>query len=572
MSSSITSPRLPPVPVVSPAAPVSPAAADRLSPATDLLLITSSTDFPGTTKLLNEAAATAGIRLDTIFIEDLEGSNPGEKLSSLHRLMGESVACGKVQPATVIYISLHGRATPIDFSLDAYLGQQQDLRHFVFSLGQDSARTAAQAGDAAAREPSETVPAGDDADSDDSSGSGDEGGIVHMMSADRNALVFPSILLFKAARYAAVTAQGFEANYQGTIFVGSCDAGGMSEQLVADGGDYVVLNGKKGGLSSDADDCMLEVIGMMAERRQQQLPPLGGREYWMHLRNVSGEHIAYVGETGTEIHKVLEAGHCEPVLVVRNSQAAGQPARVLNAKLLHGSPMALEAVFTKYGPDLLADLSAAECFSTLAMDVYRSRSELEEKIGILERHGVPVPDDPDGMAALLEDVICYDNHAMLGILLSRRIDDRLPPAVLQSARTCIFENPNVAEKLQALCEGHPFLRLVVANWLEASINAIKSNDGAGRFDVSTALYFGSLLFGQMLLRSPRPLRQSLEKYYPQASKPKLRAQILNTVVWEDLPSVWNLAKKLVAEFRGGKEEMDELIRLTPLIFPAKPRQ
>ncbi len=590
MSSPITSPRFAPVPTVSPPAPVMPAKADSQAQPTDLLLITSSTDFPRTMELLSAEAASAGIRLDTICIEDLDGSNAGQKMTSLHRTIGEQLASGKLHRATAIYLALHGCATRTNADIDARLERQPGIREFIYSLEQDHAAAAAGS---AGRTPAEQDADGDgtvsDADSevgdddgrvsneDSESGSDDEKQVLHMMSACENALQFPSTLLLKAARHTALTTEGLRPDYQGTIFIGACDAGGMKEQLVGSGGDYVVLNGKKSGLSRDADHCMLEVIGMMAEARQKHWAPFSGRQYWMQLRNVSGEHIAYVGQAAPEIHKCLEAGQSEPVLVLRNSQAAGQPMRVLEAKLAHGSPKALGAVFKRYGTGLLDKVDATQCFSLLAMDTYRSRSELEEKIEIMERHGFSVPDDPDNMAEVLDEAIHFGNHALLTILLSRRTDDELSPALLQSVRKCLFEPTDQAKanarKLEALCREKSFLRLLVINWLQESVDTVKAAGMTGRFDMGVSPYFGHLLFSRRLSSLPRELGQSLEKYYPKISKEKLRSEALNTLAWEDLPAAWELAKRLVLELEANGKEKNEafkkLIGLTPQIFPKK---
>lgn len=569
MSFPMSSPRLTPVPAVAAPVPVSPKKATPPPPATDLLLITSTTDFPDTVTLLQKEASAAGIRLDTILIEDLDGSNPGEKLTSLHRLMGESVASGKVQPATMIYVALHGQAKT-DTDLDDYVDGQPHLQDFAHSLWKDDASPAAMAGNAAPSPPLQSATADGDSGTDHDSGiESDEEGFIHMMSACKDTLTFPSILLLEAIRHSTLTPHGFRPDFQGTIFIGSCEAGGMNEQLVVNGSDYVVLNGKKGGNASDADDCMLEVIGMMAERRQQQLPAFSGRDYWMRLRNVSGEHIAYVGQNNVEISKVLAVGCSEPVVASRSNQAAGQPLRILDAKLAHGSPDSLRAVFHQYGADLLPTLTAEDCFASLAMDIYRSPSELEEKIAILERHDLAIPDDPERMALIVEDVIRYANHSMLAILLSRRIDDQFPPALLQCARPCMFEKTEVAQKLQALCESSPDLRQRVTNWLQASIDATRGGNAAGRFDVSTTPYFGHLLLEKRLSDLPPPLNRVIDKYYTTATKPKLRSQVLNTLAWEDLPAVWDLAKYLLSKFKGPREEWNALTRLTPQIYSPK---
>jgi hypothetical protein len=162
---------------------------------------------------------------------------------------------------------------------------------------------------------------------------------------------------------------------------------------------------------------MLEVIDLIAARKREGQPALTGRDYWMHLRNVSGEHIAYVQDSSTEIHKVLTSGVSEPVLTSFKGRTADQPQQILQAKLAHGSPKALQAVFDKFGQERFSGFSRTEMYSFLALGETSDAEKLREKMVILERNGLGFPCTPEELTEYVSDCIENSNAPMLSALL-----------------------------------------------------------------------------------------------------------------------------------------------------------
>lgn len=552
MSISPSLPRLPQVPAVALAAPVTLANHSSQIQPLDLLLITCESDFPDTVNLLSEEASRTQINFEVIQIEKLEGSTAGQKLASLHHRIGELVASGRLHASSATCVALHGgtRAIATDVTNEEFIRQHPDLADFASSIGQELGEESTDESD---NEPGESET------------------FTHFFSACKESLAFPSLLLLDSARHCTMAGDKLQPDYLGPIFIASC-AGGSLINCITTGGDYVLLNGKKNGLASDGDECMLEVINMMAERRRQNMQPFTGRDYWMQLRNVSGEHIAYVGETSTEIYKVLAFGHCEPVITLRNSQAAGQAVRLLHAKLAHGSPKALQAVFDRYKEGELGELDANECLSSLAFDTYRGRDELQEKIGILGARGLHLPNDADSMTEVLEAAIACKNLVLLGILLTLDDGGARPQALLQSAKGCVFAQPETAAKLQALCEFQPLLKPLVSDWLNESIDAAKSGDLTNYFDVSGAPYFAQFLFDRFAIGLPLAIRLALSRHLKIATKDKHRSEILNTVIWGDVQAAWNLAKKGAMFTFRNRLELEQLLLIDPAEIFGKPPQ
>lgn len=549
MTISPSSPRPHQLPIVAPAAPVVLAERNSSPSPLDLLLITSEVDFPDTIKLLTEEAARTGIHFDVIRIEELEGSTADQKLANLHRRIGEMADSKQLQDSSATCVTLHGatRVLASDMTDEEFLRDHPDLADFVSCIGREPVKKSG----------SEAGPTED---------------VVHVFSACEDSLGFPGALLIDSIRHARKVGEDFQHVYRGPMFIASCEARHLIDDLEGSDGEVLLLKGKKIGLTSDGNDCMLEVINMMAERRQQNLPPFTGRDYWMQLRNVSGEHIAYVGNTSNEIHKVLAFGHCEPVITLRHSEAAEQPARILHAKLAHGSPKALRSVFDRYKAGELGDLDANDCLLYLAADTYRTREELQEKIEILEAQGLHLPDNADGMAELLETAIEHRNVALLRILLTLDDNGARPQALLHSAKGCVLDQPDHAPKLQALCDADPVLRILVVDWLGESIDAAKAEGTAASFDVSAVPYFAELLFERSVVSLPPAVRLALSRHLRLATKDKHRSEILNTVIWGDAEAAWNLAKKGAMLTFPDRSELEKLNLMPPLVSLRKPPQ
>lgn len=544
-----SSPRPHPLPLVAPAAPVIPADRHSSAPPLDLLLITSKSDFPDSVRRLSEEAARAGIHFEIILIEELDGSSAIQKLASLHRRIAELADSKKLQSSSATCVSLHGamRVIPDEMTSEEFVSHPPDLADFVSVI--------------------ETK-----GDEEFESESDPTEHRAHVFLACSDSLQFPSVLLIETARHPSKVGDGFQPDYQGPIFISSCEAGHLMDDLEGKDGEVVLLNGKKSGSVDDGDGCMMEVINMMAERRQQNLPPFSGRDYWMQLRNVSGEHIRYVGGTEKDIHKILAAGHCEPVITLRNSQASDQPVRLLEAKLSHGSPKGLQAVFNRYKDGELGTLDADGCLESLASDTYRDREELQEKIQILGKHGIHLPDDADRMTALLEAAIKHANIELLSILVTLDDGGVRRQALLQSAKACIFERPNNAQKLQVLCNEDPGLQSDVIDWLSDSIAAAKNDGKAASFNVSAAPYFAQALFVRSVITLPPPVQSALLRHMKMPIKDKHRSRILNTVVCGDVEAAWNLAKYGAIFILPDTVELKQLNLMPPPVRLPKPLQ
>lgn len=279
------------VTTVESAAPVAPPA-DKSAEVTpvDLLIFTSEDDWEAETDELREAAAKCAVETEVLFAENLPGWSVEDKLASLSKTLGEWLDNGKIHASTVIYVSLHG--------------DEEAVR---------------------------------DADSTDATGEA-----RYVFTAADDNLRFPGVALASALRHLPSSAGTLQQDFRGLILWGACQVRKMEAALQSCAGENILLGANKNVLSADSEDCVLDVIDLMGARKRDGLPSLTGRDYWMHLRNVSGEHIAYVQDSSTEIHKVLAFGSGEPTLTSRTGRSAEQPQRILRAKLSHGSPKALQ--------------------------------------------------------------------------------------------------------------------------------------------------------------------------------------------------------------------------------------
>lgn len=415
--SSALPPQLPPVESTAPVTPVAGKRPD-VTPV-DLLIFTSEEDWKDEADTLCDAAGQIAVTTEVIFAEDLNGWSTGDKLASLRRLIGKWLDSGKIQPSTVIYVSLHG--------------------------GQDNAGNEPGTGSAnAAREG------------------------AYGFSAERGNLEFPGEMLVSALRHASPSGSPSAPDFTGLIVWGACRARKMAEVLQASGGENILLAGNKPVQSADGEACMLEVIDLIGARKREGQPPLSGRDYWMRLRNISGEHIAYVQDASTEIHKVLASGHGEPTLTSRTGRSANQPRRILEAKLMHGSPKAVQAVFDKYGKDQFSGLSRAEIYASLAMDAASDAARLREKMAVLEKHGFGFPRNTNELMDYLEQCVKHSNLTMLSVLLQSDGEPlaRLLPQAIRGLAG--FNTIHVLLNLRELLSDH---RDVAQQWLSVYIRA-----------------------------------------------------------------------------------------------------
>ena len=345
----------PQIPLVEPSAPVTPVAGKDCVPVPlDMVIITCETDFQVETDRLRKEAATASVNAEFISMFKLPGYFMEAKLASLNKAIVAMRASGKINEATICWINLHGGA------------------------GTDSANTASQG--------------------------------VYGFSARGGLMEFSGEQLVSALRHGSLPDDVPQADFHGLIVWSSCEVRKMEATLKAGGGENITLAGNKVILSADGNACMFEVFDLIAARKREGLPPLTGRDYWMHLRNVSGEHIAYVQDDFTEIHKVLASGSGEPVLTSREGRSAEQPKRILEAKVSHGSAKAIQAVFDKFGKDAFPGVTRTDIYGLLGLDSYHDAEGIQAKINVLEKYGYGFPGNTDGSstAAIANQGSCAD--------------------------------------------------------------------------------------------------------------------------------------------------------------------
>lgn len=358
----------PQIPLVEPSAPVTPVAGKDCGPVPlDMVIITCETDFQVETDRLRKEAATASVNAEFISMFKLPGYFMEAKLASLNKAIAAMRASGKINEATICWINLHGGA------------------------GTDSANTASQG--------------------------------VYGFSARGGLMEFSGEQLVSALRHGSLPDDVPQADFHGLIVWSSCEVRKMEATLKAAGGENITLAGNKAILNADGNACMFEVFDLIAARKREGLPPLTGRDYWMHLRNVSGEHIAYVQDDFTEIHKVLASGSGEPVLTSREGRSAEQPKRILEAKVSHGSAKAIQAVFDKFGKDAFPGVTRIDIYGLLGLDRYHDAEGMQAKINVLEKYGYGFPGNTDELINYLYCCTQSRNARMAAVLLQSQTKD-----------------------------------------------------------------------------------------------------------------------------------------------------
>jgi hypothetical protein len=358
----------PQIPLAEPSAPITPVAGKDAGPVPlDMVIITCETDFRLETDRLRKEAATASINAEFISIFKLPGYFMEAKLASLNKAILAMRASGKINEATIFWISLHGAA------------------------GTDSANTASQG--------------------------------VYGLSAGGGLMEFSGEQLVSALRHGSLPGDVPQADFHGLIVWSSCEVRKMEATLKAGGGENITLAGNKAILSADGNACMFEVFDLIAARKREGLPPLAGRDYWMHLRNVSGEHIAYVQDDFTEIHKVLASGSGEPVLTSREGRSGEQPRRILEAKVSHGSAKAIQAVFDKFGKDAFPGVTRTDIYGLIGLDSYHDAEGIQAKTNVLEKYGYGFPGNTDELINYLSNCTQSRNARMAAVLLQSQTKD-----------------------------------------------------------------------------------------------------------------------------------------------------
>lgn len=486
----------------------------------DLLIVTSRADFHQEATQLLACAHDQALQADTLFIEDLEGSNDGERLQDLHRKMGLLRASGKLPDSAATYVTLHGTKSFRFGSPQELYQHRPHLGEFIRFLGDDDGASTVPSDDAPDRIPGRPQETGEsslsesDGDScdDDDSDSGTPGRLpLHFLTRNDGQFRFPSDLFCLALRQARRVEGTCTSGYQGVIFLSSCYAGQLAGQLGSQGGGYLILSGKKTGIAIDAADCMREAIDLMAERKRQPESSLTARDYWLRLRHVSGEHIACVMDRESRVHKPLE--HSEPLLALVSGRSAVQPQRVLEAKLAHGSARALQAVFDKYGKQRLSHLSPDLMFRLLAFDEASDPIEITCKLRVLENQGIPLLEASTDVGRWIRQVIGQDNLVMLAAMLSYRKDGQLPEAVLASMPDCLFDldDMDTPNALQALCGQYPELEELVTAWLIDGVDWLHARQRPA-LRMEHQPYFLDLAFAARCYRLPAELCNAISRH------------------------------------------------------------
>lgn len=524
MSVSLSPPRLPASPGIIEvnAAPSIVPVATAQSPVRplDLLIITSRTDFHESADLLGKEASQAGLAADTLFIEDLDGDSASEKLAQLRKAIGKYLEEGRLQPTTVTSISLHGG---------------------LIKLG--------------------------DATTADT----DEPGVVHCFGNAEMTLRLPSALVCLAVRQLDTGDDPAQAAYPGLLFIASCYAGGMPEQFLPDSGEVILLTGKKASLTSDGDDCMRQAVALMADRRQRGLSAPSGRDYWNHLRNVSGEHIRYANADEVALHKVLDWKPSEPMLRCRTGDMQPTAVRIVEAKLAHGSPAALKAALDLHGDACRAGLTPATCLEILGADRDRNEAELTGKIRVLEQAGLVSLSDPAQMALLLEHAIDAGNQRLLGYLLARPADGRpRPAALLEAARILVANAADSAARLEKYCEKHAELKSSVIDWLAEHVAANKTAAPGHRLNCEAIPQLAYWLSERQIGYLPESLGPVLHAHLTAPKEPQYRQIIMRTLIWGSPMDIWNCAMQMAKAEPANLEEVEQIKKSFSWLYaPAK---
>lgn len=418
----------------------------------DFLFVTSRDDFGEQAGHFAEQCKRTGVHTELVFVEDLPGTAAGEKLASLHQLNGDWQADGKITSSTIKIFLLHGemREFPYDASVEAFwtntvgldwpggdededasvpsragdtaASADSDSDTLVSSSDDESGYSATSDTDEPAETDSDTLVSSDDESEDDAP----EVDRIHCVVAA--GLTFPTQMIDFALRSIKYEGGAQAQGSPGTIIYGSCFSGWLRDAFKKMAGNYVLATGKKLGIEGDFFDSIELLAHETARRKSEKQPSMSGRDCWLLMQDVAGEHIAYVGDHTVEIHKVLEAGHSEPVLSAKNPRHSRLAENVLIAKISHGSAHALRRAIDSFGHDALRAIHPATLFTSLASDEFHGQAELRKKMDVLRKAGVDLPEDIDQVAHMLRYCIEDRNWDLLSLLLNHDMpmagDDR----------------------------------------------------------------------------------------------------------------------------------------------------
>ena len=493
MSIPLLPPSLLPVPAVQTVAiTLDPVPAPAVTPL-DFLFVTSRDDFGKSAGRFTDQCKHTGVHTELVFIEDLPGRTAGEKLASLHTLNGDWQAAGKITGSTIKILMLHGAMEefPDDASLEEFGTSTVGLEWTRDEEDEEAAASGDTDGTAEPvdSDPGTLVRSGDDesecstaADTEeavetdsDSRASSDDESADDTAEVDRvhctfaGGLTFPTELIDCALRSIKFEEGELVQGNPETIIYSSCYSGNLRDAFKTKSATYVLTDGKKPGLTRDTFDGLKLIADETARRKSEKQPLMSGRDCWMQMKNVTGEHIAYVGDRKVEIHKVLEAGHSEPVISVKSVHDSQLAKNVLIAKLSHGSARALQRAIDRFGREALLQIGSVKIFAYLADNEFHSAADLQEKMDILRTAGVAMPEDMDNVARILDSCIKESNWDLLSLLL--KLDMPMvaasrvgPPGTLIGWLLDMHrfvKKSSICEELQQLCKLNVLVRNLV---------------------------------------------------------------------------------------------------------------
>jgi hypothetical protein len=419
----------PPAPIPPVTAPANVALNLNTSPVImplEFMIVTSRHDFGMDTHRFANECERLGIQSDIVYIEDLEGHTAGEKLTHLHKLNADWKANGKVVNSTIKCLLLHGQidAFPDDESLEEFYVDTLGYESGSDSGDEDSGISNNGKDNAASEEyDSDTLVSSDDesdvlVSSDEESGH-DEQKNIEIHCAYAGNLVIPTHYIDLALRHFTWKDGIPKYGFRKTIIYGPCFSGNLRDIVKPTGASYVLTTGKKTGLTWDFFDGLALLAREAANRKHEKQRPMSGRDCWMLMRNVTGEHISYVGENSVEVHKVLETAHSEPVLSAQDTYRGRRANNILAAKIIHGSADSLQRAIDMFDDDLTLDFEDITAYKILAGDSFHDEKELRKKLDMLLAAGINIPGAPEDIASILHACITRKNWRLLSLLLDQ---------------------------------------------------------------------------------------------------------------------------------------------------------
>ncbi len=382
----------------------------------DFMFVSSRKDFDPVFRKLLEECKLAGVRATVVYLESLPGKTEDEKLAQLQQLNAAWQAQGLITDSTLKVGALHGMA------LSPPEGAKVHVESHFLSASGGSLRFSTQAFDAAMR---------------------------NITSNEGQ----PSV------------------GFSGTLIYQSCRVGSMRQAFQASGGAYVLLAGEKPSLVQDSIACLTDLIRETGKRKREQAAPLSGRECWMRASQVSGEHVAYVKGDIIDVTKVTQSGNAAFPPEAK-SLGAQKIYYALVAKLLHGTADTVERLFDVWGAEVIrqAVQSTEVTPHYLLLTTGLTDREMADKLLILNRHGLGLPESTETMLACIDSVISHSREVLLARVFEACASGARPlaPAMFLD---WLATTPERQKSLATLCDTHPELQKALSEFLRDRPNA-----------------------------------------------------------------------------------------------------